>query len=405
MQDTLSSTSKAPIRIESLTGARFLAAAWVLIMHFAVVGALGPRDASAHGWWLEFWIATGGASVGFFFVLSGFVLAHTYAHLVSSLDPQTLRRRFWRARVLRIYPTYLLALLLTTGSALWLGYLGASPWHECRFATCSRAWLLSAIPLQAWFPDATVQQLWNAPGWSIAVEAFFYALFPFFLLSLLALARRWRWRAVAVLWLLQNSAFAALQAVIASTADSATQEGLRWWLERLPLLRLPEFALGIVAWAIWQGERRAPAAPQRSAWFFWLLVVALSGLWFLPVPATPGWLHLLASGKAYSLVPPLFALLIIHLAHASTGVPHLAARVLATRPLVLLGEASYALYILHWCVLQSLFALYRSSGGSPPIWAGYAALVFAVALSIAVHLGLERPLRRVLRREPGPPPA
>ncbi len=61
---------------------------------------------------------------------------------------------------------------------------------------------------------------------------------------------------------------------------------------------------------------------------------------------------------------------------------------------VLLGEASYALYILHLTVLQSLLALDRSAGGAPPVWAGYAALVLALALSLLVHLFFELPLRR-----------
>lgn len=407
---TVASNGYSSQRLEALTGARFFAAASVLLMHFAVVGALGVRDASLHGQWLSFWVATGGAGVGFFFVLSGFVLAHTYARTFAStgcprdtaIPRRSLRRRFWLARAARIYPTYLAALLLTTGSALWLGHLGSSPWAECRLDSCGIPWLLSAVPVQAWFPDFNIQQLWNAPGWSIATEAFFYLLFPFLVTPVLACVRRWGWGVVAALWLVQNTAFAVLSTLTASASEPATQAGLNLWLERLPLLRLPEFLLGVAAWGLWrQTSSTAPGIPDKtpalsSAGAFWVLVLVLGALWFLPVPATPNWLHLLASAKAYSMAAPLFALLVLHLARASAGCrpAHLPARVLSSRPLVLLGEASYALYILHWAVLQSLFALYRSVGDAPPIWAGYAALIFALVVSLLVNQFFELPLRR-----------
>lgn len=391
------------MRLQALAGARFFAAAWVLVMHFAVVGALGPRDGTAHAKWLEFWITTGGAGVGFFFVLSGFVLAHTYTQYFASghlpADARAVRCGFWRARVFRIYPTYLLALLVTTGSALWLGYHGASPWNACTLTSCGGAWLLSAIPVQAWFPDPAIQQLWNAPGWSIAAEVFFYALFPILIRPIVAGAQRWGWGVVVAIWTLQNLGFAALNALIPSLVGLFSLEGLSLWLERLPLLRLPEFATGIAAWAIWRRTRQVTNFLPMPAWPFWGLVGVLCSMWFLPVPTSAEWLHSLASSKAYSLAPPLFAMLIIHLANTSDRPPHLAARALAWRPVVLLGEASYALYILHWAVLQSLFALFRPLDVPPP-WAGYAAMGAAVFLSVIVHLWFELPLRRYLARKP-----
>lgn len=409
MAKTVPSGYLAP-RLEALTGARFCAAASVLLMHFAVVDALGARDGSWHGQWLSFWVTTGGAGVGFFFVLSGFVLAHTYASAFASETyprhatglQRNARLHFWHARAARIYPTYLAALLFTTASALWLGRLGSSPWAECRLASCGIPWLLSLVPVQAWFPDVHIQQLWNAPGWSIAAEAFFYLLFPFLVTPVLACVRRWGWGVVAALWLAQNTAYAALRSLTDNASEPAIEAGLALWLERLPLLRLPEFLLGVAAWGLWCQTPSAVSGTQRnrsvlsSAWAFWGLLVALCALWFLPVPATPGWLHLLASAKAYSLAAPLFALIVIHLAHASvgSGPSHLAARILGSRPLVLLGEASYALYILHWAVLQSLFAVYRSVDGAPPVWAGYVALIAALVFSLLVHQFFELPLRR-----------
>lgn len=385
-------SSTPPPRLDALTGARFVAALWVLLMHFAVVGALGPREGGLHGAWLEFWIATGGGAVGFFFVLSGFILAHTYGEPAPGEPASGFRRRFWRARFARIYPAYALALVLTTGSALWLGSQGSSPWNACTVASCGGSWLLSLAMLQAWFPSDAIQQLWNAPGWSLSAELLFYALFPLLVRPVVALARRWGGWLVLALWAVQNAGFVALHLNLDALGAIAPPQGLHWWLERLPLLRLPEFVLGIVAWTLW----RERGTLLRGPWAFAALVLVLCALWFLPVPEGPPWLRALASGKAYALAPPLFALLVMHLASARGAAAHGLARLLASRPLVLLGEASYALYLLHWCVLQSLFAVFRAWGGGPPAWAGYAAVVLAIALSVAVHRFFERPWRQRL---------
>jgi hypothetical protein len=83
------------------------------------------------------WLAGAGGqcrlcSVSFFILLSGFVLAYNYAGRARAgkLD----RVRFWKARFTRLYPIYLLSLLLEPGG-WWARSMGAT-----RTGCSGRAW-------------------------------------------------------------------------------------------------------------------------------------------------------------------------------------------------------------------------------------------------------------------------
>jgi peptidoglycan/LPS O-acetylase OafA/YrhL len=389
-----------PHTLHSLTSTRFFAAMWVLMMHFASVGALGPTDsASANGTFLRFWLATGGSAVGFFFVLSGFILAHTYHQRLHDNTP-TQRLRFWHARVARIYPNYLLALGLTTASAITLGQLGVQPWSTCTLSQCAGSWLLSLVPLQSWFADSQIQQLWNAPGWSIATEAFFYALFPWLLRPTMALARRWGWWSIGIFWLLQNLMFAALS-LYTTQASPELQAGLTWWQERLPLLRLPEFLMGISVWTLYNRQSADKESyttpPSLRTGQALMLIAALIFIWYLPAPAVTSALRIPLSGKAYLLAAPLFATLIYWLATTERQQPEKLSRLLSSPTLITLGQASYALYIIHWFGLQSLFIAFNKQG-QPPVWAGYLTVMLLVGGSLLVHRWFERPMQVRLMR-------
>jgi peptidoglycan/LPS O-acetylase OafA/YrhL len=56
-------------------------------------------------------VNAGYASVSFFILLSGFVLAYNYAARARTGELDKVR--FWKARFTRLYPIYLLSLLLS----------------------------------------------------------------------------------------------------------------------------------------------------------------------------------------------------------------------------------------------------------------------------------------------------
>ena len=242
-----------------LTSVRFLAALWVIVFHAAAPGrSLGPLLSRLPAAFSHV-AATGYAAVGFFFVLSGFILAYTYQ--ADALD----RRAFWSARVARIYPVYLLG-LLTIAPALLLharrnpGKFDGSP---------VGSFIASALLVQAWVPTWAVS--WNYPAWSLSVETFFYALFPL----ILALLRRLDRRGLAVVMALAAFASVSLSLVptlvgIDGIGDAtATGQVTGAWaavFKYSPPVRLPEFVFGVALGRMFLARRRGETPASAGRW-------------------------------------------------------------------------------------------------------------------------------------------
>lgn len=330
--------------LHGLTALRFLAALWVVVHHF------WPRVQGVHAdhgplLLLDRLAASGFVGVTIFFVLSGYLLARTYPRLRASQAPG-----FYRARLARIYPMYLLAL------ACALPQLG----HELEQLRMLHGALAGSVLgglkglsvlllVQAWWPSAA--QFWNGPAWSLSAEACFYLLFP-------ALSRRLdrpgRWGlGAAILSLGLGLGLWGVHAA-APGFDSYALIGM------CPLLRLPEFVLGMALGV----AGRAGGAAWAWGGAAWLLLLAGSAV----PPELLG-----------ALALPGAAALIHGLARAEARVPG---------ALIPLGEGSYALYLLQ----VPLAALLLPGASSPLGFLGYLAVL--VSVSLLVHQAFERPLRR-----------
>ena len=100
--------------------------------------------------------------------------------------------------------------------------------------------------VHAWLPPATLY--WNPPGWSVAVEAFFYALFPAAAARVGRLKRERLLWALAALWVL-GLLPSLLYLAFDPDGGSACMLSRGIWLTVLkfnPVLRLPEFLMGVV---------------------------------------------------------------------------------------------------------------------------------------------------------------
>ena len=295
--------------MHSLTGLRFVAAFLIVLHHFGKPPS--PqfiRNVLEHGF----------VAVNLFFILSGFILTYSYLSQQGSL--KTSKRNFWVARFARIYPVYLLGFVIGTPLALQqisqLG--GASPWTEISLFAAAALTLV-----QSWSSVAVM--VWNGPAWSLSVEAFFYLLFPFVAPAIFRLKPRSLLVATLVFWI--ASLVGPLTALVTTHFDR------NFWMFN-PLVRLPEFLLGIALGKFWLTRKRGdfdrylPHVAIASA----LLLVA-----FLSLDAPE-------SVFMNGTTAPMMMALIYSLA-CGRGV---LARFLATKPMVLLGEASYSLYLFHW---------------------------------------------------------
>ncbi|MEU3538340.1 acyltransferase family protein [Streptomyces paromomycinus] len=369
-------------RLPSLTGLRFFLAASVLATHlfidaafFADPGlrtAVLPLDPLA------------ACAVSGFFVLSGFVLAWTHR-------PGEPAGAFWRRRLWRIGPAHALGWLgavafavLAADSALPNGL----PLH------CGPGFsAVSLLLLQGWAPHLALNACFNSPSWSISCEVFFYALFPL----LIAAARRLPARRLGAVWTVLAVAVLSLPLPALAVGGPVLGRDIPlsaesvWLCYFFPPARLAEFALGIVTARLLRAGRW-PRVPRTVLLLSCAAAAALTP--FLPAPFRFG---------ALGAVP--LTLLIAHLARADAeGRSGLAAR----PALIRLGEASYALYILHWPLLLTVRQLLgedRAFGVPAGLVLVTACALLAQGTALLAHRFVERPLAQRFSRRHSPAPA
>lgn len=362
------------MRIEALTFFRFIAALIVVIGHFGRESGLA---ALAPGL-----LTSGPQMVTFFFVLSGFVLMLAYYR--PGYQPLSASI-FWWARASRLLPLYLIA--------LGLAVIASADQAHCGMT----AFVLNGLLLQSWFPPYPLTC--NGPAWSLSVEAFFYLTFPFGLLYLVAYRPRPHrtLMVVGAFWVFS-------QAILNNLLHERFYAGFPSisfdLIHYLPLTHLASFWLGVAGgyWLL-QGQprhlsygRSVVALTLTAAAI--VIAIGLKDLYVSPI----GFRAPLHAG----FFAPLFLAFILAVAQAHPGT----VRWLSARPLVLLGEASYGVYILQAPIHGLLF-----DWVAPPSWSPQASLPFytycviLVSLSVVLFLTLERPITRRLRSWHAPAPA
>jgi peptidoglycan/LPS O-acetylase OafA/YrhL len=358
------------VQLPRLTSLRFFAAFWVLAFHAI------PRDGSLRftdAFWSVGWIG-----VTFFFVLSGFILTYTYGQRGGAIDS----RSFWVARFARVYPLYLFAMLFAVPRLVrdvLVSRAGASPIDS---HTLVGAVVSSLSMTQAWFGQYVC--VWNCPSWSVSDEAFFYALFPL----VVPLTARPRGRLLILAAAVSGMGIAAWGQLSASAPALVAAAGAS---SLNPIMRLPEFLVGVWLGGVYVARDRPFKLARVLAAIASVAIVAL---------ATWSGLHP-DFGASYVESVPLFALLI--LAVASTPGPERG--VLAARPLVLLGEASYALYMLHGPLHGYVLAAFNRIAPAASAWTVFGVYTIAsLALAIASYHWLERPARSWIRARFGGAP-
>jgi peptidoglycan/LPS O-acetylase OafA/YrhL len=382
LQDKPLPSVPRPEPITSLTGLRFFAAAAVVFFHFGRIHFRRGPD------FVQNILRGGGSAVTLFFILSGFVLAYNYAP--SARAGSFNKWTFWRNRFARIYPVYLLALLLTLDRMITYVHQvlhPASP-HNILQALAPVTMVLTLT--QAW--DYNYYYAWNYPAWTLSVEMFFYLTFPWICAAVYK-TRPARLLPAAGVLAFCGFAIGTIYLAVASGILGVSVNDPRgyfwiWMISTLPIMRLPEFVLGMVL------ARMFLARPElRIEHRDTLSILAFMGI--LTVLAFRPGQGILTP----VLLTPLFALLIYALASG----PGILSGFLSLPFLVLLGEASYALYILQVPIMDAVFRMVGNNGRTFLL-----AIVTLTAFSIASYLYFETPVRRWIRnrwagrKEPSP---
>lgn len=338
-------------------------------------------------WMIANVVHAGHVAVGFFFTLSGFILAYTYLPAVGA--PPFDERRFFVARFARIYPVYLFAIALELPRfievvAQELGTLASR--------AAEGGYILGAtiLMVQAWVPSMAYRL--NGPSWSVSAEVFFYAIFP--LLLRVASRKRVYRNSLATCMALWTMSLAIIVLLTKVTVEAARRplfsaEGWSSVLVYTPVLRLPEFAVGVVLGvAFVRGGHKRLEASTRARFIAPISLVAL----FLALIFS-SWLPNFPLHT--SLLLPLFGAVIVGTAVARGALP----RLLGHPAVVRLGEASYAMYILHVPLHAWLRGLDFVAGEhiyTSWLWVPVYFTV-VIAMSWAVLVRIEEPMRDRIR--------
>jgi peptidoglycan/LPS O-acetylase OafA/YrhL len=345
-------------RLSSLTGLRFASAFGIFGVHFApylgghVQGVVNRLFGSA---------ANG---VSFFFILSGVVLTW-------SRHPGDTKRRFYQRRFARVYPDYLAAWLITIAV---IAYEGA--------AFYLHPGVLSLGLVQAWAPQPSISQGWNGVSWTLSCEAFFYLMFPF----IVGRVERLHRPIALVPFLCLPTLVLGIIGLVHYPHDSP--QTLVWLQTIFPPTRLCEFVVGI-AIAV---ELRRGSLPQIRP--------RLAGAIFVSAYVLFSWAPL------RWVTPPLFIPVLV-LVMISASQRDLAGHKTfwASRPLILLGERSYAFYLLHQLVIR---AWARADHNHLPASGVAGVLWFVVLMAVAIAAAailfsvIEVPFERRLRGASAP---
>jgi len=355
-----------PAPLKALTGLRCFAAVNIVLFHFSNpqwFGFLAPV------------VNAGYASVSYFILLSGFVMAYNYSARARAGQLDVVR--YYKARFTRLYPIYLLSLILAWRviPMEWAAHTHGMFWAGM---------VLSPLLLQGWIPE--IATFLNTPAWTMSAESFYYLIFPWMARwkeperisnHLVKLAGIW------ALGLIPGTLYVLMQPDGIAHPDRFSYGPWLQALKYTPLPHLASFTFGVLLAGL---DAVMPRSTRLRLILGILGFAAIFALLSLgPVVPYP----LLHDG----LLMPFFGCIILGLAGNNP-----LAYAIGARPLVFVGEASYCLYLLHfnmWNLIHDTHVLNRLGISQLDPWISYVLLILLALLALYF---IEKPVQRHLRR-------
>lgn len=363
----------SPRRLDSLSALRFFLIIVIAFNH-ATLFIPAYREMTACPFNLS-------ACVGFFFILSGFAL--TYSASGSRSKPAIIQ--FYIARLARIWPAHVLALLL-------LVFIAPAAFGVNRHNVA--IFISNLFLIHSWIPRGDFCFSFNAPSWSISCLMFLYLCFPFWLP--VVVKRTW-------LSLMIAGGFSLGLIFLSSQTPlpelSLNGPCLKSLLYGHPLSRFFEFTCGMsaaIAFRRYFCHRRFSMAAMtllEVGMFFAVAFINLnSSDWrsaLEPICHKSGALWLYYSG--FTCIP--FSILLCVIA-TEKG---LISQIIRLPLFVLLGKFSFGIYLLH-AVLLVLPAVYCQQQQYLARWLFFSYPVALLLCAALFHVCWEIPSRRAVLR-------
>ncbi|MEI7914787.1 MAG: acyltransferase [Mycobacteriaceae bacterium] len=345
-------------RVPSLTGVRALAALLVVGTHAAYT-----TGKYTHGF-VGLLYSRMEIGVPIFFVLSGYLLFGPWVKAASSGEPPPSLRRYARNRVRRIMPAYAVT-VLAAYAIYHVREVGPNPGHSWNG-------LLRNLTLTQIYTDNYAFALLHqglTQMWSLAVEVAFYVALPLLSYLLLVTLCRRRWRPRLLLaGLVALALISPAWMVLVHTTD-VLPDGSRLWLP------------GYLAWFI--GGMILTVLAAMGVRTYWFIAIPLALLCYLIV-STPiaGEPTTSPSGLAQAITKTVFYAVIATLVVAPLALGDVGwySRVLASRPMVWLGEISYEIFLVHLVLMEIAMTVVLHW----PVYTGNTATLFVVTLALSI---------------------
>lgn len=327
--------------IDALRGIAVLA---VLLDHLPFSGSLTPATVAGSAAvpvfpsWLSDALSVGQYGVNLFLVLSGFCIHMRWARRGDLMERVDFLP-FWRRRLHRLYPPYLVALLASIAGLFVLhgvlGHAGPSLHQQLGYASSSQLAVdVLLLLILSQNLNGASHRIGNPPFWTLALEEQLYLLY----FPLLGMRRRWGWRVTL-------GVIAAVTLGLRAAAPMMPASfGVFWFL--VGPTRWLEWALGALAVEAHVGIVKLPR------WCFSGILAALALVGATALRMLPGVLHL---PRLPALEDPAFGFAFFLLTNAACAARwgERASGIVA-RPLVRVGLFSYSIYLVHMPILTAV---------------------------------------------------
>lgn len=350
--------------LPGLTGIRTFLALGIMLFHFT----------PPHITWIMPMVASGFTYISFFLLISGFILSYNYGHRAATLGV----KEFYLARAARLYPVYLLSLIVSL-------HMFVEEYHVRPLSEFIQGTILTPLLLQGWSP--ILATFWNTVAWTLSTEAMLYLAFPF--LNRMSIWPKSPKKLIALFF-----GFWCLELVIPSLYYFINPDGLAhidrysygYWLRFMKYTPLPYLPIFLAGMTLGRLNSMVKLTDRTKMWMAMGAAAVVITIFYTVIDKLP---YVMLHGGAMT---PIFATLILGL----TGT-HWMARLLSLKPIAILGEASFCLYLLHfntWLLLHDFHIWEKVGLVRFDPWISY---IFILIVAYAAFRFVEKPSREYLR--------